>query len=82
MLSPAFTPWDLATSGLMTTLTGLPPWSGSVNAKVHSDPCCGAASAPGRSLLGAASMQLPVTTRWIFPVSNVTPGAAGRGWPA
>ena len=38
MLSPAFTPWDLATSGLMTTLTGLPPLSGSVKAKVHSEP--------------------------------------------
>jgi hypothetical protein len=25
MLSPAFTPWDFATSGLMTALTGLPP---------------------------------------------------------
>jgi hypothetical protein len=36
--SPGFTPWDLATSGLMTTLTGLPPWSGSVNANVQSEP--------------------------------------------
>lgn len=75
MLSPGFTPWDLATSGLMTTLTGLPPLSGSVNAKVHSAPCCGAASAAACPCW-VPSMQLPVTTRWIFPVSKVTPGAA------
>ncbi len=72
-----FTPWDLATSGLMTTLTGLPPLSGSVKAKVHSEPCLRRLAGgvpPARRLGAVGRMQLPVTTRWILPVSNVTPG--------
>src|SRR5450830_1032763 len=81
MLSPTLTPCDFATSGLITTLTGLPPRSGSVYANVHCEPCGWACDwdCDWAGDWATASMQFPTTTRWILPVSKVTPGAAAYG---
>ena len=79
--SPGLTPCDVATSGLMTTLTGLPPLSGSVKANVQlepwgcwPDPCCGRPPCPC-SWVATPCMQFSVATFLMVPVSKVTPGA-------
>ncbi len=65
----------------MTTLTGLPPWSGWVKANMHSEPCRGRLARASEDGPAAAEpcMQLSSTTLWILPVSKVTPGAAEYG---
>ena len=63
MLSPTFTPCDLATSGLITTLTGLPPLSGSVKAKVHCDPPSGCPGLLPVSGWASPAAALPCSSR-------------------
>ena len=85
MASPTLTPWDLATSGLMTTLTGAPPLSGSLTRM-----CIGTRSGLAAAWLGSDRLPDPFVfglvlctalqrDTWILPVSNVTPGAAWYG---